>query len=84
MLKESRKHDSLKVAYNLQYTTLQAYAQSNLEYFAEVQESEIKLQALQIKLNESVKALRKKKNNWILPTTIGVVGGLVGGLVLSR
>ncbi|WP_179022076.1 hypothetical protein [Winogradskyella forsetii] len=82
MAKESRKCDSLRVAYGLQFNTLQAYAADNLEYLSKVTESNLQRELLQSKLDESVKALRKKKSNWILPTMIGVVGGLViGGLV---
>lgn len=84
MYKESVKYQNIKVAYKLQYNTLQELAASNLEYFSEVQAEEIKRIALQKELNKAIVALRKKKSNWILPTTLGVVGGLVGGLLLSN
>ena len=84
MYKESVKYENLKTAYSLQYNTLQELADSNLQYFAEMQAAEIKREALQVDLNNALVALRKKKNNWLLPTAVGLVGGLVGGLVLSR
>ncbi len=84
MAKESRKCDSLRVAYNFQFSKLQELAVINLDYFDKVEASEIKRKSLQIKLDESVKALRQKKSNWILPTALGVIGGLVGGMLLSN
>ncbi|MFC0605905.1 hypothetical protein [Winogradskyella pulchriflava] len=84
MVKESRKCDSLRVAYNAQYTTLQDLIKSNLDYFKKIQTEELKRANLQQQLDDSVKALRKKKNNWLLPTSIGVVGGLVLGVVISN
>ena len=84
MAKESRKCDSLRVAYDLQLTTLNDLVESNLDYFKRIQASELQRQQLQLQLDESVKALRKKKNNWILPASIGLVGGLVGGFILTN
>ena len=84
MAKESRKCDSLRVAYNFQFATLQELVQSNLDYFQRVKSEQLKREELQLKLDESIKALRKKKNNWLLPTTIGTVVGLIGGIVLSN
>lgn len=84
MAKESRKCDSLRVAYDLQLNQLNGLVESNLEYFKQIQTIELQRQNLQIQLDNSVKALRKKKNNWILPTSLGVVGGLVVGVVLSN
>ena len=84
MAKESRKCDSLRVAYDLQLTTLNDLVESNLDYFKRIQASELQRQQLQLQLDESVKALRKNKNNWILPASIGLVGGLVGGFILTN
>lgn len=84
MAKESRKCDSLRVAYNLQLTTLNDLVESNLNYFKRIQTAELQRQNLQLQLDKSVKALRKKKNNWILPASIGLVGGLVVGVLISN
>jgi hypothetical protein len=84
MAKESRKCDSLRVAYDLQLKSLNDLIISNLEYFKRMQTSEQQREKLQIQLDDSVKALRKKKSNWILPTSLGVVGGLVLGIVISN
>lgn len=84
MAKESRKCDSLRVAYNLQYTTLQDLVIANLDYFKQVKTEEAKRIEIQKQLDESIKALRKKRNNWLLPATIGAVGGLIGGFVLTK
>ena len=64
MYKESLKHDNLKVAYEIQYSTLQDLANSNLKYFAEIQAIVIKRDALHIELNNAIESLRKKKSNW--------------------
>lgn len=84
MAKESRKCDSLRVAYNLQYTTLQDLVIANLDYFKQVKKEEAKRIEIQKQLDKSIKALRKKRNNWLLPATIGAVGGLIGGFVLTK
>lgn len=84
MAKESRKCDSLRVAYDLQLKSLNDLVESNLDYFKRMQFFEIERQQLQLQIDESVKALRKKKNNWILPTSLGVVGGVVLGVLISN
>lgn len=84
MAKESRKCDSLRVAYDLQFKSLNDLINSNLDYFKRMRTSEMQREKLQIQLDDSVKALRKKKNNWILPTSLGVVGGVVLGVLISN
>lgn len=84
MAKESRKCDSLRVAYDLQLKSLNDLVESNLDYFKRMQFFEIERQQLQLQIDESVKALRKKKNNWLLPTSLGVVGGVVLGVLISN
>lgn len=83
--KDLDKCDSLRVAYDNQVNTLNDLVQLNLEYYNMI-EANVKIQQnLQLQLDQSVKALRKKKRgNWILPTTIGVVGGLVGGVIIAK
>lgn len=84
MAKESRKCDSLRVAYDLQLKSLNDLVESNLDYFKRMQFFEIERQQLQLQIDESVKALRKKKNNWLLPTSLGVVGGVVLGVLIGK
>lgn len=84
MAKESRKCDSLRVAYNLQYSTLQELVIANLDYFKQVREEEAKRIEIQKQLDESIKALRNKKNNWIVPAAIGTIGGLIGGFIITN
>lgn len=84
MVKESRKCDSLRVAYKEQGLLLSGLVESNLEYFKKLKADELKRAQLQQQLDASIKALRKKKNNWLLPTSIGVVGGLIVGVVISN
>lgn len=78
------KCDSLRVAYNLQLNSFNDLINSNLEYFKKLQEEELKRKQLQEQLDDSVKALRRKKNNWLLPTSLGIVGGVVLGVVISN
>lgn len=72
------------MAYDFQFKALQDLAKTNLNYFSEIQKTQKQRDEIQLKLDASVKALRKKKSNWILPTALGVVGGLVGGVIISR
>lgn len=84
MAKESRKCDSLRVAYNSQLTVFNDLVESNLAYFKKLRDEEAKRLELQKQLDASVKALRKKRNNWILPASIGAVGGVVLGALISN
>ena len=58
--------------------------ETNIEYFKRVSEEEAKRIQLQKEYDESVEALKKKKYNWMLPTSLGVVIGLVVGMVLGN
>lgn len=84
MAKESRVCDSLRIAYDSQLKTLNVLVESNFDYFKLMQAAELKRDQLQIELEESVEALRKKKNNWVLPTSLGVIGGVVIGAFISN
>lgn len=81
MIKDIEKYKLYKSAYDFQYISLKEYAKSSLDYFSKVQESEIKMHALQMELDNSIKALREKKSDWVLPTSLGVVGGLILGIL---
>ena len=82
--KDLDKCDSTRVAYKLQVRTLDILVESNLRFFEQIQQHQIQQEQLQKQIDDSVKALRKKKNNWILPTSIGVVAGLVGGAIINN
>lgn len=83
--KEMDKCDSLRVAYNKQVLNINNLIETNLSYFRTLQQKQARQIELQNQLYESVKALRKKKKgNWIVPTLIGLAGGLTGGVLLIK
>ena len=79
------KCDSLRVAYVSQVGNINELVQLNLKYYNNIQANIKSKEKLQLELDESLKALRKKKKgNWILPTAIGITGGLLGGVLLVK
>lgn len=82
--KDLDKCDSLKVAYDSKTLLFDNMVKRNLSLFDEIQKQQSKRELLQKQLDQSVKALRKKKNNWLLPTAIGIVGGIVTGVIISN
>lgn len=83
MIKDLEKFKLYKSSYDFQYLSLKAYAKSSLDYFAKAQSYEIKKTALQLQLDAYIEAQNKPKNNWVLPTSVGVVVGLLVGVVFG-
>lgn len=86
MLKESRKCDSSKTAYNAKSLLLNKLIESNLQTFEDFKKereakeaSQLKLQALNEQL---LQATKRSKSNWLVPTLIGFAGGLILGVSL--
>ncbi len=84
MKRKIDKCDSLAVAHINLKKEFDFIVETNIEYFKRVSEEEAKRIQLQKQYDESVEALKKKKSNWALPTSLGVVGGLVVGMLLSN
>ena len=82
--KDLDKCDSLRVAYDNQVSAFNILIKSNTEFLQQIQEDQKKRDILQKQLDDSVKALRKKKNNWLLPTGIGLGVGIVGGFIIAN
>ncbi len=78
------KCDSMSIAYIDLQKQFDFLVETNLAYFSQLNTYQSETERLQLQLDKSVKALRRKKNNWILPTTIGVVGGLIGGVLIAN
>jgi len=78
------KCDSMAIAYIDLQKQFDFLVETNLTYFGRINTYQSETVRLQLQLDESVKALRKKKNAWQLPTALGVIGGLVGGVLISN
>lgn len=82
--KELDKCDSLRVAYDYQKKALADLVVSNLKFFNQYNaEVELRTQ-LQTDLDESINALKRKQNNWLMPTALGVLGGFAVGVLTSN
>ena len=84
MAKESRKCDSLKVAYKLKSTSLNTLIETNLTMFDELEEQRQKRLELQKRFNEindqNLKLAKRKKNGLfygIGGTALGIVVGVL-------
>ena len=78
------KCDSMAIAYLQLQKQFDFLIETNLTYFGQINTYQSETERLQLELDQSVKALRKKKNAWQLPTALGLVGGLIGGVLLAN
>ncbi|CAA0149627.1 hypothetical protein TMP227_10110 [Tenacibaculum maritimum] len=80
IMKESRKCDSVKIAFNKKSILLQSLIKNNLQMFNDLELERIKREQLQIQLqktNKSLLKLSKKRNNGSLYGIGGVVIGII-------
>lgn len=80
IMKEIRKCDSVKIAFNKKSILLQSLIKNNLQMFNDLELERIKREQLQIQLqktNKSLLKLSKKKNNGWLYGIGGVAIGII-------
>jgi len=81
IVKDLRKYDSLKVAYQLQSKTLDTLIANNNTMFKNFQEQRAQKQAIQLQLTnketELKKLFQKPNTGWLVPALVGLAGGLV-------
>lgn len=82
--KDLDKCKLVRVAYDSLQIANADLIKYNLDYLQRLKSEEVKREKLQQQLDDSVKALRKKKKNWILPTSFGVFGGVILGVFISN
>ncbi len=86
IVKDLRKYDSLKVAYQLQSKTLDTLIADNTMMFQNFEELRAQKQAIQMQLTnketELKKLFQKPNTGWLVPVLVGVLGGVVLGVSL--
>jgi len=85
IVKESRKCDSLKIAYNLKSLQLTNLINSNLMMFQELEEQRIKRIEAEKNLQKNIKIYKKKNNkNVVIFATGGALLGILAGVLISN
>lgn len=82
-MKDQQKCDSLKVAYYAKTELFNDLVKSNLEFFNNWKKERDLREEYQKKLDESVKAIKKKKKSWVMPAGIGALTGITLGLIFG-
>ncbi|CAA0254929.1 hypothetical protein V2605_03415 [Tenacibaculum maritimum] len=86
IVKESRKCDSVKVAFTQKSLLLEDLIKNNVTMFNELEQERIKRNNLQLQLqktNKPIESNQTKKNGWLYGTG-GVVVGVVLGVLVSK
>lgn len=85
IMKESRKCDSLKIAFDNVNLLLSDLMKSNLNMFKSLENEQTKRRELQLKINQANKELQKitsrKKRGWVSWTIAGLSGIILGGVI---
>lgn len=87
IVKESRKCDSVKVAFNQKSILLQDLIKNNLLIFSDLEKEKLERERLRIQLQKTNKDLikmTKRKNNGWLYGTGGVAVGVIITLLVSK
>lgn len=87
MMKESRKCDSLRVAYNQKTTLLNNFIDTNLTMFNEIEkqrERQAEIQKKVDEINAKNRKLAKRNKNMIPYVLSGTAVGIIAGVLIAK
>ena len=83
-MKESRKCDSLKVAYQKKSIMLDSLLQNNLTLFSKLQENQKLQKELQSELTKVNRQIKKKNRSSLVYILGGTTAGIITGFLISK